>query len=222
MSILLAFGIQAWWEERQERTSERSELARLFEEFVSNQERIENSLSDTSFPNRIIESAHRISTLLGVATQNNSEYAEIPNMDLANILQYPSLELETPVFDSLVRSGRFEILESPSVIRHIGNWEQLYRNALETQRDSRSFAIDHLFPAIAESGNIQHIVLNRYTTDRTVEVDPDGVTMIRADSKLTNIVAERYFWTSLAQHQWVRLESETEGVITEISRFLAQ
>ena len=41
ISILLAFGIQAWWEERVERNDESEQLQRLRTEFVTNIDRID-------------------------------------------------------------------------------------------------------------------------------------------------------------------------------------
>ena len=46
-SILLAFAIDAWWEERQDRQTERDDLARLHAEFVWNRDRVNDNGSAT-------------------------------------------------------------------------------------------------------------------------------------------------------------------------------
>ena len=56
-SILLAFGIEAWWAERQERAEEQRLLQNLHEEFVETRESVDiGTILNTSF--RAIEDAN--------------------------------------------------------------------------------------------------------------------------------------------------------------------
>ncbi|MFK7865481.1 MAG: hypothetical protein AB8B95_14795 [Pseudohongiellaceae bacterium] len=219
VSILLAFGIQAWWEERQERRIEHEELTRLLDEFSSNRDLIQRNMLETSFRRRIEASSLNVSNVLDTAIQEGREFAPVSNRDLSNILQYPTLELETPVFDSLVRSGRIEIIEDTDIIISIRNWDGRYRNANESERDSRQFAVNHFFPAIAEVNDIQHILVGRRTRGA---IDFGATTMIRANRKLANTIAERYYWIELSSDQWSDLQERTDHVIETISRFLNQ
>ncbi len=54
-SILLAFSIDAWWEERHERIDETEQLARLHVEFTRNIERIDERVWESEILDACIE-----------------------------------------------------------------------------------------------------------------------------------------------------------------------
>lgn len=218
-SILLAFVIDAWWEERQERIAEHAELTRLHAELVSNREAIDRGSRETSNTQRNIAAALRISKHLEEMTEDGAEVISLSNAELGGLLGTPTLELETSVFDSLIRSGRLEIVGNPSIVEAIGRWDSLHKNAQETQRDGRVFVQDRLLPAITENNNLQQVLLNQ-GPGSIGELDLSGTTTIKIDVKLINLVAQTYFLTRMAQRQWTRLGDHTDTTIEEISKFL--
>ncbi len=220
-SILLAFAIDAWWAEKLERIAEREELSRLYDEFASNYERLDSWVSDGGTVYLQREAALSVSETLDAALKGGSETVLLPDLQIAEIIQTPTFEAETSVFDSLVRSGRIEIIENREIVKAIAQWERTLRSANDTEQRGDRFVYDHLLPALAANNNIQHILLNQYGDDVQVDpIDPSGVTEIRVDPLLVNLAAQRYYQIA-RHHDWLEyIRDSADHVMSEIAKFI--
>ena len=218
-SILLAFAIDAWWAEKLERVAEREELSRLYDEFASNYERLDSWVSDGGTVYRQREAALSVSETLDAALKGGSETVLLPDLQIADIIQTFTFEAETSVFDSLVRSGRIEIIENREIVKAIAQWERTLRSANDQEQRGDRFVYDHLLPALAANNNIQHILLNQHGDDVQVDpIDPSGVTEIRVDPLLVNLAAQRYFQIALI-HDWLEyIRDSADHVMSEIAK----
>jgi len=218
-SILLAFAIDAWWAEKLERIAEREELSRLSDEFASNYERLDRWVSDGGSVYRQREAALSVSETLDAALKGGSETVLLPDLQIAEIIQTPTFEAETSVFDSLVRSGRIEIIENREIVKAIAQWERRLRSANDQEQRGDRFVYDHLLPALAANNNIQHILLNQRGDDvQVVPIDPSGVTEIRVDPLLVNLAAQRYFQIAMI-HDWLEyIRDSADHVMSEIAK----
>jgi hypothetical protein len=101
-SILLAFSIDAWWQERLEINEEVEQLARLHAEFVSNVERI------GGYQTRLTggqEATKEIFSRIQESRIGGSANLDVQTLLLYRMIDTPTFEPDTPVFDGLVRSG---------------------------------------------------------------------------------------------------------------------
>lgn len=219
-SILLAFAIDAWWAERLERIDERRSLVRLYDEFESNRERIDGWISAGRSAYRGMESALHVSELLDAALKNGLDSVSIPDTQIAALIQTSTFEAELPVYEGLVRSGRIEIIENDDIINAIAVWERSLRNTSEQQLTGRRFVNDQLLPALASNPNLRHVLLNQFVPVQVVPLDPDGMTEIRVDPLVVNLVAQRYFWAALARRSMTSTRDSADQVMFEISKFL--
>ena len=137
-SILLAFAIDAWWSERLERIAEREALSRLYDEFASNYERLDSWVSDGGTVYRQREAALSVSETLDAALKGGSETVLLPDLQIADIIQTRTFEAETSIFDSLVRSGRIEIIENREIVKAIAQWERTLRSANDQEQSTQS------------------------------------------------------------------------------------
>jgi len=220
VSILLAFAIDAWWAERLERIDERRSLVRLYDEFESNRERIDGWISTGRSAYRGLESALHVSELLDAALKNGLDSVSIPDTQIAALIQTSTFEAELPVYEGLVRSGRIEIIENNDIINAIAVWERNLRNTSEQQLAGRRFVNDQLLPALASNPNLQHVLLNQFAPVQVAPLDPDGMTEIRVDPLVVNLVAQRYFWAALARRSMTSTRDSADQVMFEISKFL--
>ena len=101
-SILLAFGIQAWWDERLERIDEAEQLARLHTEFTENIERI-SVRAEPYVAN--LDSTRAAFELIEAAQNQGDDDIKIPARTLRRMLYAPTFEADTPILDGLIRSG---------------------------------------------------------------------------------------------------------------------
>ena len=111
VSILLAFGIQAWWEERKDRVDEAELLTRLKTEFTNNLARIDARSSYRLMLGRNKE----MFELASSAPEPGGAVVLVPALTIRVIAMAPTYEAETPVLDGLVRSGRMEVIESREI-----------------------------------------------------------------------------------------------------------
>jgi hypothetical protein len=160
-SILLAFAIDAWWAEKLERTAEREELSRLYEEFASNYQRLDSWVSEGGVVYQQEEAARIVSETLSAALKDGAETVLLPDRQIAAIIRTPTFEAESSVFDGLVRSGRVEIIENRGVVKAIAQWERLLRSTNDLEQRGDRFVYDQLFPALAANNNIQRILVNQ-------------------------------------------------------------
>ncbi len=221
-SILLAFAIDAWWAERLERITEREELSRLYNEFSSNRERLDTWVSVDGFMHRIRASSLHVSEILQAAMKGGSQTVLVLDVQIADLVRSATFEAETPVYESLVRSGRIEIIENREIVTAIAIWERSLRNAAEIEQARRQFVNNQLLPVLAARSNIQHVLINRFAPTQVEPLDPNRMTEIRIDPLLVNLVGETYFWAALALRSLTYVRESNDHLMYVISNSLEQ
>jgi len=147
VSILLAFGIQAWWEGRQERQDEGEILVGLRTEF----EEIEQDLLRYTDWYRF--TTHDIEALLSVEGRApRAMTVAAADTALWSLLFVPSYDPGQATLDGLVASGRLERLQSRPLRDALNVW----RNSLDEIRDDQvafqEFVLSTLVPYLARAG----------------------------------------------------------------------
>jgi len=176
-SILLAFAIDAWWDERQDRKMEREDLERLHAEFVWNRDRI----SDFGTPT-LAEAASTEMYKSLVAHLGQDGPLELQNTLISRVRATPTFDDVTPVLDGLILSGRLDNIRDQEVVLTISYWQRWIQQVEETDLHARQFVLTQLVPALAKRGNMGA------TYD---DVDSDGVTTVMVDEELVSLVAHR-------------------------------
>jgi hypothetical protein len=221
-SILLAFAIDAWWAERLERITEREELSRLYDEFSSNRERLGPWVSVDGFMQRTKASSLRVSEIMDAAMKGGSETVSVLDVQIADLVRSATFEAETPVYESLVRSGRIEIVENREIVTAIAKWERSLRNAAEIEQTRRQFVNNQLLPVLAARSNIQHVLMNRFVPIQLEPLDPNRMTEIHVDPLLVNLVGERFHWEAVTLLSLTEVRGYADHVMSVISRSLEQ
>jgi hypothetical protein len=215
-SILLAFAIDAWWTERLDRVAEREELLRLYDEFSLNRERLDSWLEEGGLVYRERQSAIRVSDAVDAALKNGSQTALVHDVDVAAMLQTPTFEANIPVFESLVRSGRMEIIENRAVVNAISTWERELRGATDIEQRGVRFVYDHLVPALS-TNNIRHILLNQFVINL---IDQSAVTEIRVNVLIGNLSVQRFSQLDQIHRTLTRVRDAADQAMAAISEFL--
>ncbi len=130
-SILLAFAIDAWWEERQTRFEEQQILQGLREEFVS----IHGVLArDTA------EHLQRLQYLedLLVAFDNglSENFGSVVDAVLMEMMSPGTSDLGNGTLDALLSSGRAEILTSRKLRTQLAAWEGVIGEVWDDQANN--------------------------------------------------------------------------------------
>lgn len=153
VSILLAFSIQAWWEERQEREDERIILQSILEELTAIEDHI---LWIDQYAGAIMESAKQ---LLTAAFDGNQEPGEREfDRLLADLTWFiPVTDLDVHELDSLVLSDDLSLIQSIELRRKLKIWT--WRNDQLKQRlEHHQDFFDRTFmPFLHENTSLQQI-----------------------------------------------------------------
>jgi len=222
VSILLAFSIEAWWSESQRKNAQIEELSRLRAELVENRQRIEARYQDQTRYSRVIATTEKISNDINQALADGENTIEISVPDMGNLLEMGTMELGTPILDSLVKPGRIELIEGQQVLEALNLWVRMYKGVLKTQRDTREFILDDLYPALSDRADLQDLLFEGVPFQNTSQFEPSDRIQVRIDESLGNVVARRHFWTELNRVQWYRVIPAVDTAIEEITALIDQ
>ncbi|MEM9209686.1 MAG: hypothetical protein AAGA61_10590, partial [Pseudomonadota bacterium] len=173
-SILVAFAIDAWWEESLERELEAEQLQRLHAEFAKTVAAMDDRYYLSLRPDAIRD----VLTLAESSYEGVPAQVDVPVLYMRRVLTAPTFEVESPVLDGLVRSGGLGIVEDRDVVSALATWERGAQNYSELAQRARRNNDLLLFPALAKRGNMAPVLAAEWSTyDRdnflTGSPDPD-------------------------------------------------
>lgn len=208
-SILLAFAIDAWWEERLDRREEQIALSRLHAEFQSSTSRLGSSEVRLSAATEILN--------LFQSHQDQEIPLSIPNSLIVAMLGVPTFDRVTPVLDGLIQSGNLSLIQSQEVLSSIAIWQRDIIQLSESQQDARRTTLEILIPALSARGNLSKplsIHPNRAASSEPVT----GESSILIDNEIIGLVADRIRNIKGTIRAVEILRSSTQDVITAIEQ----
>ena len=120
VSILLAFAIQAWWEERQERDQEQETLNGLAADFASTLAQLHRQL---------VANEDRQALLVALETMADTEPWEIPADSAAlyesALLGFGTFDARDGTLEALVASGDLGIIRDPYLRQMLMGWQSI-------------------------------------------------------------------------------------------------
>jgi hypothetical protein len=117
-SILLAFAIDSWWEERSLRIEEQQVLQGLREEFLSVRNVLSEHLSEHLYNLRILEDF-----LIAAEGGNKKRRGPIVDATVGVLTSPMTSDLGSGTLSALISSGRIEILTSKTLRANLTSWE---------------------------------------------------------------------------------------------------
>lgn len=150
VSILLAFAIEALWDEQLENFTETKELARLHTEFIANRDRIDRSIGSQDIVSTATEEFYNLIK----DVPDSAEPVPLPNNLIQAMLWAPTFDVTTPVLDSLLLSGNLSVVEDEAVLRTISAWQRSVAQVTEAEVGARDFTDNEVFPSLIKRGNI--------------------------------------------------------------------
>ena len=131
-SILLAFGIDAWWEGRRERADVVRELQNVELELVENRDKLDFNLV---LHRRVAASIDELVTLMDDLSVSS---IEIPDTLVELLLFTPTTNPSTGAIDALVASGRLSFIRDDVLRRRIAGWKGILGDLEEGELGSRN------------------------------------------------------------------------------------
>ncbi len=144
VSILAAFAIDAWWQERQEKQQEQRILAALKAEFESNAERlpwyIEFHRKSAEFGQRLLNELHEAGPQGSVS---------VPSVQLLYLISTPSADMQQGALDAILQSGELRFISDQEIRERLAGWPRLVVDATENAQLLRQVWNPKLHSALA-------------------------------------------------------------------------
>jgi len=151
VSILLAFGIEAWWSNREVRLNVQENLIALRDELGSNLREIEYELS---YRHAVIASIEKLSSSDGSASSLTPE--EIDKL-IGDITWYGRADVSMGALESALQSDVFTEIEDRELQRHIAALPTLYGHVEQFELRDTEFTLNRLYTYIYTNGSLNQI-----------------------------------------------------------------
>ncbi len=159
LSILIAFGIEAAWEERGERVREREAIQQLASEFEVIRERLVGLDSVYEFGR--FRGMLPLRELLGVMGSEAGSFSDARLDSLvASSLGGIVPDLPEGVFAALVGSGQLGLIRSDSLRISLAEWAPQRERVEEDARNLGDFTAEHLLPFLWENASVRAVDVN--------------------------------------------------------------
>lgn len=194
VSILLAFAIDAWWDERAERKQEAALLAGLLADFRASQTHLESWLAG----NRVVE---RTTTELleRIRTAGRNAPITVLGEHIIGAISTPTYSPTDSTLRAAISSGQVELIRDHDLRKELALWDQLLADTVEDEILIREIVVHRIIPVLSEQVRLGYLlefdpVVNLFLGEpESITREPIG---LRADPKLEAAVAERLFHTT--------------------------
>jgi len=217
-SILLAFGIDAWWDDRKDRVAEAEILAGLHREFAGYRDHLRRGVG------RHGEMLEAMAALLAAIERGAWTSADWgPDEAIGSLLTPPTSDLGNGVRDALIQGGRLELLSDATLRERLAQWPAFHEELVDDQVFSRQVVLTHIVPYLTR----QELQLSAILIAGTMAVDsvseawpvqieriadaPGALARLLADSEFKSLVEVRYaYWHHAGGEYRVALEKAEE------------
>ena len=146
-SILFAFAIDAWWDERNERQYEQDALLGLESEYEDHHTTIDRQISQH------IELLGAVGYLMQACQSGTYSTTDMSLDDSIYYMMVPvTTDLGSGVRDSLISAGRIEILSNPELRYALVEWDRVLDEVTDGQILSRNLVRESIIPLLSKMG----------------------------------------------------------------------
>jgi len=210
VGILIAFGLDSWWDSNKQLIWERGQLELLRDEAVSNIERIEAAIETHS------GTAAEVEVILAFATREPSgEVANLKNGVVTSLIKWRTSELSMGALDALLASGELGEIRNPELRTSLTAWKAMALDAEEKEILARDFVEYVITPTLADEGYIAPAYAARPPYGNFDELESRDIE-IRSSAKLRSLSAARLGHIRMA----IRSQNNSLEAVQEVLRLI--
>jgi hypothetical protein len=193
VSIVLAFGLDAWWDSLAEGRQMREQLGSVEAEVRENRELV---LFQVDLMERIIGASTALVAALDSAGPS-ARTITIPDSMAWLPLNTPTLDASLGAIDALVASGQLAQIRDPEVRTRLAGLRDRIEDAVEEQDQAVTVFYDHLYPRLVDQGYRTSSVIEESIFDFWAERIPGrpvrsfGTVECPVDPSLAELLGER-------------------------------
>ena len=212
-SILLAFGIQAWWDDRADQQLRVTAVSDLLSDFEANQLQLSVWLEGTE---RIVAAHEHLLDALSQAGESGS--VELPDSLLVAAVGVPTYQPIRATVDALFATGRLSLIRDPELQRLIALWLQALEDTAEDELFAAAIVTEGVSPLLARQTPLRSVyaaVATWFFDGASPELAAAQRTM-RSTTELVGLLSQRLFHTQLALDGLRGLSDSQTGIITRL------
>jgi hypothetical protein len=181
-SILLAFVIDAWWNERSERQLENRYLQSLAVEVEGAFNEIQGDLNGLEYRGELLNS------FLNNENMSADEFREM----IRTSSSMSNISPPTAVMDELVASGQLQLLSSERIRRGIVGFRQMMDKNQENEDMHKNFVYNRYVPFLSQEMPLAGFIADQPTSPRFRSASASELEELKSNERFQNMVLERY------------------------------
>lgn len=185
IGILIAFGIDAWWDARGERQRERTYLKSLRAELAHARRAIQDNKAALLQEIRISTTR---ATLLSAPSAASFSSDSVYNLTRGVSSPIPIFTPPRAVLDDMIYSGGIVLIRSDSLRRALASYEQALARDLREQEKLDNIFLMHIAPYRYRYGSMQGVADFHGMGDLAIQIDP---TAFARNRMFVNLVLAR-------------------------------
>ena len=200
-SILLAFGIDRWWEERRDRAAEELALLGLRDDFAV----IASDLAAGEA--RALEIVESIDWLLALSGTNPAQIPVIKGDSAIRLVALtPTYQPSQATLDGLVSSGTLENLRSRELRRSLSMWRNRLSEVQDGEEVMRGYDINILVPYLAE----ERVPLPGSSTPALRQA---AYVRLSEDPRFVRLVSYKRGWVAFTAAEYRQAAALVDGIL---------
>jgi hypothetical protein len=223
-SILLAFAIDAWWDERLERAEEQEILLGLKSEFSRYREELTAGMEYQA-------ARRRMTAILMAATRRGSWDSETVPVDLAlgSLGDSKTHDFGGGVLDALISAGRLEIISDHELRAKLASWGQVFDEIHDDEMRNRRLVEARIMPYflrwhIPQSRGLE-LCCSSWTQwplpTRSINDEPGALARLLADPEFDILLEMKHIELAHADYEYKIGLQAMDDIINAIDRALS-
>ena len=204
-SILLAFGVQAWWDGRQERTEEDRLLVSVLDDMRANRQEIERK---SAYHTAALASERRILSLAGTPPDRFS--LALADSLIGDVLWWKGSQgWQTGGLDALTGGGRLEAISRKELRGALLGWSRVLDDVRAMEDQENEFFDNALMPHLRDGAWVPQLAeSSRVEPGSDAEVIPGYGEMNWAPERRDHrpLLVESSFQNLMVQKLWIQVD----------------
>jgi hypothetical protein len=209
-SILLAFGIDAWWADRQERRESLRLLEGLHGDFAANRA----ALSETiQFQEGIVD---RLARLDGMSETDLDRTPSDSVDGFVFAVQAPwTFDGQSGTLEALIASGRLSILKVPGLSAALLNWKARVEDLEEEKIATRAIsdAARHRTAQLGGPWGTQDLAVKASMEEALRQLPPPDLALVATDAELRALLREKRVLSIIYLAELIPLLEQTDSIL---------
>jgi len=214
-SILLAFALDSWWQDRKDAQEEARLLQDLHEEFTRNRETLQYY---RDFNTRGTE---QLLVLSAAANAGRWETRAMgPDEAMSGLLIPPTSDLGTGVLSTLITSGSLDLLRDPGLRKKLAAWNGVYGELQDDELISRQYVFDTVVPFLVDEGlplsGPFALAGLAPTSVRAIDSDPERFQQMLGDPSFAVLLDVRLAYRVHTDKEFQTVMDAVDGILADI------